>query len=740
MPAACLRLALAVLLASPLLCAQDPSILRDAYVNLPYAHASGVHTNPTDSPLTLHSHDIVVTGAPSLRIVFSAVDVGPEDYVEVTSARDGATHRLTQTELTKWENTSAYFNGSVLHVKLVVNAHSQASFTISHLIGGTYAWNTDTICGGSDDRVASTDNRSLRFVSSPQSSGGGCTIWLASPNDCVLTAGHCIGGLMVAEANVPPSTPGGGAQHPPVEFQFTVSSAGAPPAVNGGQGNDYAMRTLNPNNLGQSAANLFGFFDLGFFVPSPNDTIRITGYGSDSGSQNVTNQTHSGPYATTNGNSIRYVVDTTGGNSGSPVIFEATGEAVGIHTHGGCSASGGSNSGTSLTHPNFQTAWANFCGTPEVPVASFTSTAPQIVQGATVQFSDTTTGIPTSWAWDLDGDGSIDSTQRNPSFTYGTAGTFDVTLTATNALGSDTVTLAGYVVASALTPATVPISEDFGSGLPAQGSTGWVLQSSNGFGEIAAGSSGSASPGSGGLALTMASSTGGEFVTNEAVLHVDLSQSSNAVLTYWMKETNDEPHPEDGLFLSDGVTEVLAQSHQDVNDWTEFTVNLNQFASANALALVSDFRIIFRQRDNFGLGTDGHLIDDITLVEDMGFTMTTSGGGVGDLSLAVTGIPAGAQQGFSLFSLQTTAPVGSGPLFGIFPDVTTLQSLTSVAAPGNPLHFVQPFVPGTYPLGVYTVAPGTLASFAGMSADGVVIVTDGASNLLGASNVSRTTF
>jgi hypothetical protein len=48
---------------------------------------------------------------------------------------------------------------------------------------------------------------------------------------------------------------------------------------------------------------------------------------------------------------LRYTVDTQGGNSGSPVIVEGGGNvAIGIHTHGGCSATGGSNAGTGFRY------------------------------------------------------------------------------------------------------------------------------------------------------------------------------------------------------------------------------------------------------------------------------------------------------------------------------------------------------------------------------------------------------
>ena len=65
------------------------------------------------------------------------------------------------------------------------------------------------------------------------------------------------------------------------------------------------------------------------------------------------------------------------------------------------------------------------------PTASFNS-AP--VSGHTIQFSDTSSGTPTSWLWDF-GDGST-STQQNPSHTYAAAGNYSVKLTVTNAGGS----------------------------------------------------------------------------------------------------------------------------------------------------------------------------------------------------------------------------------------------------------------------------------------------------------------
>jgi PKD repeat protein len=60
-----------------------------------------------------------------------------------------------------------------------------------------------------------------------------------------------------------------------------------------------------------------------------------------------------------------------------------------------------------------------------------------------VSFTDTSTGSPTSWSWSF-GDGTS-STVQNPSKTYAAAGTYTVSLTASNSVDSDTATAAGYI-------------------------------------------------------------------------------------------------------------------------------------------------------------------------------------------------------------------------------------------------------------------------------------------------------
>jgi PKD repeat protein len=79
-----------------------------------------------------------------------------------------------------------------------------------------------------------------------------------------------------------------------------------------------------------------------------------------------------------------------------------------------------------------------------------------------VQFTDTSTGSPTSWSWDFD-DGSAPSTGQNPQHTYTKAGTFTVKLTASNAGGSDTTTRTVTVAAPVPAP-TASFTASPGSG------------------------------------------------------------------------------------------------------------------------------------------------------------------------------------------------------------------------------------------------------------------------------------
>jgi PKD repeat protein len=122
------------------------------------------------------------------------------------------------------------------------------------------------------------------------------------------------------------------------------------------------------------------------------------------------------------------------------------------------------------------------------PVAAFSGTPLSGTAPLSVSFTDQSTNSPTSWSWDF-GDGGTATTQ-NPTHSYSTAGTYDVSLTATNSSGGDTVVKTGYVTVGDQPP---PVSGGYPSTVIADNPAGyWRLGDSGTSVAAEAGPSGSA--------------------------------------------------------------------------------------------------------------------------------------------------------------------------------------------------------------------------------------------------------
>ncbi|MDI9395030.1 MAG: PKD domain-containing protein, partial [Euryarchaeota archaeon] len=110
---------------------------------------------------------------------------------------------------------------------------------------------------------------------------------------------------------------------------------------------------------------------------------------------------------------------------------------------------------------------------PELPVAAFTATPTSGNAPLTVNFTDQSTGVVSSYSWDFDNDGTAESNEKNPSYTYVTAGTYTVKLTVTNAGGSDDEVKTGYITVSE--PLPEPPTADF-SAAPTSGDVPLTVQ------------------------------------------------------------------------------------------------------------------------------------------------------------------------------------------------------------------------------------------------------------------------
>ena len=407
-----LFLSLAALAALPPALAQTqepPSVVVD------YAHDTGVVANAGTQQAVIASFVVQVHGAPWLRLTFQQIDLagdalaGTGSFLKLTSIADGADQVLDAIGARQWGNTSAYFNGDGVLVELYAEPGTGPNrVRLSAATAGLVPAPEESQCGPTDDRVPSNDPRAARILPV------GCTGWLIDDcNRCFLTAGHCSSGTQTLQFNVPPSLSNGSIQHPPPQHQYAVDGASMQSNGGGGTGNDWAYFGCFPNSTtGQTPfASQGASYTLTLPPPfNPNQNIRVTGYGTDSGVANQVQQTHFGPWITYDIGLtlLQYQADTTGGNSGSPVIHEESGVAIGIHTHAGCSTSGsGGNQGTASSHPGLQAALADprgVCGSPLHPAGELPSTiSAGFPTAVTVEYADAIQPGSATLHWRYDG-------------------------------------------------------------------------------------------------------------------------------------------------------------------------------------------------------------------------------------------------------------------------------------------------------------------------------------------------
>jgi PKD repeat protein len=125
-------------------------------------------------------------------------------------------------------------------------------------------------------------------------------------------------------------------------------------------------------------------------------------------------------------------------------------------------------------------AVSNVCTvTPTAPVANFSADRVSVCPGSIVKFTDLSSGAPTSWSWSFAGGTPATSTAQNPTVQYNSSGTYTVTLTASNTLGSDGETKTSYITVGNPTTTALPIVQGFESATFPP--TGWSLVSASTF-------------------------------------------------------------------------------------------------------------------------------------------------------------------------------------------------------------------------------------------------------------------
>ena len=111
------------------------------------------------------------------------------------------------------------------------------------------------------------------------------------------------------------------------------------------------------------------------------------------------------------------------------------------------------------------------------PQADFIASSVNILEGQTVTFTDLSIYNPTSWTWTFTGGTPATFNGQTPGpITYNTAGTYAVSLTVTNANGTDTETKTAYLTVNALTGC-----DEISNTLPADPNNVWTWGAPNGY-------------------------------------------------------------------------------------------------------------------------------------------------------------------------------------------------------------------------------------------------------------------
>ena len=346
-------LLLCVLFASPL----AAQVVQHPSKKVPLQLDSGVRANPFPLPKVIYSKTIKLSGALWLRLEFDKrTKLEGESILRITSVEDGAVQFFQAKSLADYAYLSAFFNGPSVRLDLLAAGGTNRNRVLVRLAEAGVnpsLGSPSTICGSTDDRKPSKDPRVARQYPT------GCTTWLISAY-AGLTAGHCTRNKnQMMHFNVPLSSSSGRIRLPGPQDQYAYVASSLL-RLSSGVGRDWSVfRVVRNSNTGLYPGEKQGsWFKLGK-IPSKGN-IRITGHGVSyvNRPRSQTQQTHFGPLVRVASTYLGYRVDTTGGNSGSPVIDEATGNAVGIHTHGGCRSTGTTsfNYGTRVDRTDLQSA------------------------------------------------------------------------------------------------------------------------------------------------------------------------------------------------------------------------------------------------------------------------------------------------------------------------------------------------------------------------------------------------
>ncbi|MCP5108940.1 MAG: PKD domain-containing protein [bacterium] len=418
-----------------------------------------------------------------IAVHFTGFDLAKKDYVEISSpdgrfvykykAKGKKVKRDTETISSFW---ATHIPGDTAIVRLYSkNKKSGNGFVIDKWVRGYERGYIEALMTGMEEEelagieaICSSDdkewakcyegtemyNKGKAVCRLLIGGSSACTGWLLGSEGHVMTNNHCIENQTDASNT---------------DFEFMAEGAtcatncaswgACPGVVEADSGTliqtdsalDYSLVLLPTNVTGT-----YGYMQFRDTLPSVGERIYIPQHPSAYGKMFAVTSDTDGPYAQVYSlnepacsggpGDIGYYADTEGGSSGSPVLGYDDNLVVALHHCANCP-----NRGVPIPSiiadlgGNIPANAIGSTGPPQPPVADFTSDVTTVQVGNSVNFTDLSTQSPTSWSWAFQGGTPSSSTAQNPTVTYNTIGTYSVTLTATNAVGNDTISKTDYI-------------------------------------------------------------------------------------------------------------------------------------------------------------------------------------------------------------------------------------------------------------------------------------------------------
>ena len=214
---------------------------------------------------------------------------------------------------------------------------------------------------------------------------------------------------------------------------------------------------------------------------------------------------------------------------------------------------------------NFSTTYV-----PTPPTVNFTENKTTILKGDSIEFTETCSNNTTSWQWTFNGGFPSTSTYRTPTVKWYTAGTYTVSLVASNSDGSNTLTKTNYItVNDFIPPATNPVTIGVGtavSGYPLGQAVRWGMSAS----------------------IYTAAEIGGSGFIDQLAWYTTVARATSRPITIKIKHTT--------------ATTLTADT------WTNMSVGTTTVYTGNITNLANEWKTITLTTPFFYNGTDNLLV------------------------------------------------------------------------------------------------------------------------------------